>query len=167
MISRCCSLLVHQLTDCYLYQQYTNKGTRIPANLTGHYWTTKNPLPLLGAGFIDIIGLLWTVLWRRSRDSNPGWSYPHNGFRDRPVQPLRHSSAFALAIYAIQQPFFKVKIGIAPIRCNGGREAKRVMGIYRVGNPGIGKMSCHFGSFCDRLSPVHGYVRAGRARQAS
>ncbi len=31
--------------------------------------------------------------WRRDRDSNPGWSCPHNGFRDRPVRPLRHLSA--------------------------------------------------------------------------
>ena len=31
--------------------------------------------------------------WRRDRDSNPGWGRPHNGFRDRPVRPLRHLSA--------------------------------------------------------------------------
>ena len=30
--------------------------------------------------------------WRRGRDSNPGWSCPHNGFRDRPIQPLWHLS---------------------------------------------------------------------------
>src|SRR6516225_1306126 len=28
--------------------------------------------------------------WRRGWDSNPRWSYPHSGFRDRPVQPLQH-----------------------------------------------------------------------------
>ena len=28
-----------------------------------------------------------------SRDSNPGWTCAHNGFRDRPVRPLRHLSA--------------------------------------------------------------------------
>ncbi len=33
------------------------------------------------------------MIWRRDRDSNPGWSHPHNGFRDRPVRPLRHLSA--------------------------------------------------------------------------
>ncbi len=32
------------------------------------------------------------LFWRRGRDSNPGWGCPHNGFRDRPVQPLRHLS---------------------------------------------------------------------------
>ncbi len=31
--------------------------------------------------------------WRRDRDSNPGWACTHNGFRDRPVRPLRHLSA--------------------------------------------------------------------------
>ena len=30
--------------------------------------------------------------WRRGRDSNPRYGYPHNGFRDRPVQPLWHLS---------------------------------------------------------------------------
>src|SRR5689334_22996009 len=30
---------------------------------------------------------------RRGWDSNPRWSYPHSGFRDRPVQPLQHLSA--------------------------------------------------------------------------
>jgi hypothetical protein len=31
--------------------------------------------------------------WRRERDSNPRYTCAHNGFRDRPVQPLRHPSA--------------------------------------------------------------------------
>ena len=31
--------------------------------------------------------------WRRGRDSNPRYAFTHNGFRDRPVQPLRHPSA--------------------------------------------------------------------------
>src|SRR5215471_14854411 len=30
---------------------------------------------------------------RRGWDSNPRWSYPHSGFRDRPIQPLSHLSA--------------------------------------------------------------------------
>jgi hypothetical protein len=29
---------------------------------------------------------------RRGWDLNPRWSYPHSGFRDRPVQPLQHLS---------------------------------------------------------------------------
>ena len=31
--------------------------------------------------------------WRRGRDSNPRCPQRHNGFRDRPVRPLRHLSA--------------------------------------------------------------------------
>ena len=34
-------------------------------------------------------------MWRRDRDSNPGYPQRHNGFRDRPVRPLRHLSAGA------------------------------------------------------------------------
>ena len=30
--------------------------------------------------------------WRRGRDSNPRYPQRHNGFRDRPVRPLRHLS---------------------------------------------------------------------------
>ena len=33
------------------------------------------------------------IQWRRERDSNPRRGCPLNGFRDRPVQPLRHLSA--------------------------------------------------------------------------
>ena len=32
--------------------------------------------------------------WRRKRDSNPRTSYPVNGFQDRRLQPLGHSSVF-------------------------------------------------------------------------
>ena len=31
--------------------------------------------------------------WRRDRDSNPGYPCEYNGFRNRPVRPLRHLSA--------------------------------------------------------------------------
>jgi hypothetical protein len=30
--------------------------------------------------------------WRRGRDSNPRYTCAHNGFRDRPIQPLWHLS---------------------------------------------------------------------------
>jgi hypothetical protein len=36
-------------------------------------------------------------IWRRKRDSNPRVSYPTNGFQDRRLQPLGHSSAFNLS----------------------------------------------------------------------
>ncbi len=31
--------------------------------------------------------------WRRGWDSNPRYAHAYNGFRDRPVRPLRHPSA--------------------------------------------------------------------------
>jgi site-specific DNA recombinase len=37
-------------------------------------------------------------IWRRKRDSNPRTSYPVNGFQDRRLQPLGHSSVFYLTL---------------------------------------------------------------------
>ena len=34
----------------------------------------------------------WPTKGRRGRDSNPRYSCPYNGFRDRPDRPLRHLS---------------------------------------------------------------------------
>jgi hypothetical protein len=31
--------------------------------------------------------------WRRERDSNPRYGFPHSGFQDHPFQPLTHPSA--------------------------------------------------------------------------
>ena len=46
--------------------------------------------------------------WRRGWDSNPRYARAYNGFRDRPVQPLRHPSAVwrdhAAFIYAGAAP---------------------------------------------------------------
>ena len=38
------------------------------------------------------------ALWRREGDSNPRYSCPYNGFRDRPIQPLWHLSYRAAKI---------------------------------------------------------------------
>ena len=50
-----------------------------------------------------------TTEWekRRGWDSNPRWSYPHSGFRDRPVQPLQHlsESGRRLIIVRERKPF--------------------------------------------------------------
>ncbi len=35
---------------------------------------------------------------RRGRDSNPGYPKGYNGFRDRPVQPLRHLSEMFVSL---------------------------------------------------------------------
>ncbi len=42
----------------------------------------------------DVLG---KYLWRRKRDSNPRVSFPTNGFQDRRLQPLGHSSTFTVA----------------------------------------------------------------------
>ena len=34
--------------------------------------------------------ITFRVCQRRGRDSNPRWTEAHNGFRDRPIQPLWH-----------------------------------------------------------------------------
>src|SRR5271170_358182 len=39
--------------------------------------------------------------WRRKRDSNPRASHPANGFQDRRLQPLGHSSNSNLADFRI------------------------------------------------------------------
>ena len=65
--------------------------------------------------------------WRRDRDSNPGCPQRHNGFRDRPVRPLRHLSdkagfyffAPALARGYLRK-FFAVAFGGANSRCQAG-----------------------------------------------
>ena len=36
-------------------------------------------------------------IWRRGRDSNPGWALTHDGFQDRCIQPLCHPSGVSKA----------------------------------------------------------------------
>ena len=61
---------------------------------------------------------------RRGRDSNPRYSYPHNGFRDRPVRPLRHLSSVAAAEdtnayrYRLSRATAATEITAAMIRLN-------------------------------------------------
>ena len=42
--------------------------------------------------FTLMYNYLWTDIWRRGWDSNPRYPQGYNGFRDRPVRPLRHPS---------------------------------------------------------------------------
>ena len=49
-------------------------------------------------------GAHWVqALWRREWDSNPRWSCPHTGFRDRRIRPLCHLSAASLRDYSTGQ----------------------------------------------------------------
>ena len=45
-----------------------------------------------------VLRVQFLSVWRRDRDSNPGWAHTHNGFRDRPVRPLRHLSASVVVV---------------------------------------------------------------------
>ncbi len=46
------------------------------------------------------------MMWRRGRDSNPGYRLTrHNGFRDRRIQPLCHLSGFERQKMAERQGF--------------------------------------------------------------
>ena len=49
--------------------------------------TAKTKMPRLCETLLDL---------RRERDSNPRYSCPYNGFRDRPIRPLWHLSSIIL-----------------------------------------------------------------------
>jgi hypothetical protein len=51
--------------------------------------------PWAEAGNSKIIGQSQETVyrWRRERDSNPRYGFPHSGFQDRLFQPLTHPSA--------------------------------------------------------------------------
>ena len=63
-------------------------------------WRGRVAEPLSGARIKDTerCGLeRWQQdKWRRGWDSNPRYARAHNGFRDRPVRPLRHLSTYVL-----------------------------------------------------------------------
>ena len=58
----------------------------------------SHPVSLINQKAQRSLGSL--VYWRRDRDSNPGYGCPYNGFRIRPVRPLRHLSKSARIIAA-------------------------------------------------------------------
>ncbi len=45
---------------------------------------------------LDGAGCGWNIIWRRDWDSNPGTSFPANGFQDRRLRPLGHPSKLDL-----------------------------------------------------------------------
>lgn len=54
-------------------------------------------------------GLCLLRVWRRDRDLNPRYCCQYNGFRIRPVRPLRHLSnaAHHTSVLLKRKPFFK------------------------------------------------------------
>lgn len=49
---------------------------------------------------------------RRGRDSNPRYACTHNGFRDRPVQPLRHLSVGAYCAGTKEGTEYRVRVSV-------------------------------------------------------
>src|SRR5688572_13976566 len=47
---------------------------------------------------------------RRGWDLNPRWSYPHSGFRDRPVQPLQHLSGSKDALFYYESSLLRFQL---------------------------------------------------------
>lgn len=47
---------------------------------------------------------------RKDRDSNPGYSCPYNGFRDRPDRPLRHLSLWFCDANLVKKEFSCIAI---------------------------------------------------------
>src|SRR5437879_6915531 len=95
----------------------TRCKVRKQLRLIGRTWTSKPPQVETLIGSESVAGRISKLLshlrlrshaefdfgnpllriWRRKRDSNPRASYPANGFQDRRLQPLGHSSASNLA----------------------------------------------------------------------
>ena len=42
--------------------------------------------------YLTSVPAIFVLNWRRGRDSNPGWSYPHNCLAGSCLQPLGHLS---------------------------------------------------------------------------
>src|ERR1041385_2067829 len=72
-----------------------------------------------------------TTEWekRRGWDSNPRWSYPHSGFRDRPVQPLQHLSECGRRIIIVRErkrfanPWHALKVLLFCSRLHSGEKS--------------------------------------------
>ena len=89
-------------------------------------------------------GMNREVLWRRGRDSNPGYrSTRHNGFRDRRIQPLCHLSAKSRH-YATRRSWICSGIGKASEGSSGARDslAARPSNLWAVRASVKGRRSC-------------------------
>ena len=81
-----------------------------------------------------VLGAILARNWRRDRDSNPGTPQRVNGFRDRPVRPLRHLSASVVTLAGfteggagLQPRFLGLAIGplLPPVPVRSGRIGAR------------------------------------------
>ena len=89
--------------------------------------------------------------WRRGRDSNPRYGYPYNGFRDRPVRPLRHLSEGSCSLPAGRRQ---------PEGSRSGSQATR----NRVSSRGVPGIDLYSSASILRRSRVHA-ARFARLRR--
>jgi hypothetical protein len=89
-------------------------------------------------------------VWRRKRDSNPRVSYPTNGFQDRRLQPLGHSSAFYLTRWRLSP---KEARFIAMALIGAGHVAANYSAATDSSDPGITIVACPNASPLSRMRP--------------
>ena len=66
------------------------KATKLSSVWSGRHEEVLK-VPLLRT-VVVILGRCWNNIWRREWDSNPRYSRPYTGFRDRRFRPLSHLS---------------------------------------------------------------------------
>ena len=75
--------------------------------------------------------------WRRRWDSNPRWPCDHNGFRDRPIRPLSHSSNWTFVF-----PLPRVRFSAGRQRAGVGTRASNRTGTCPKRPPGSTCRQC-------------------------
>src|SRR5579859_5976567 len=68
--------------------------------------------------------LMYLKKWRRKRDSNPRYPFEYNGFQDRRLKPLGHSSAFYCNRLAAGQTQQALGVAAVDTVLVGGAEAQ-------------------------------------------
>ena len=74
--------------------------------------------------------MIQVQIWRRDRDSNPGWAKAHNGFRNRRLRPLSHLSASVKIWGVIWLWVPKSQTAKSKIECRGSGEAAHGLAVW-------------------------------------
>jgi hypothetical protein len=87
---------VNRIGEVHCRRRKRREEREIGPNLRSAGYTAQSEKSFVSRGFSGAAPTAEKAhddqIWRRDRDSNPGCHRWHNGFRDRPVQPLRHPS---------------------------------------------------------------------------
>lgn len=86
--------LHHRVDTWIIWSHQPHRGHLQAGNTSSHpteVWSKCGTVPLL---FLKVLinQCVGERKWRRGWDSNPRYPCGYNGFRDRPVRPLRHLS---------------------------------------------------------------------------